>query len=436
MSDWMIYIGSIFLVSGTIYLIALIENKRNSTNSSLMFIFEGIIILILGFIISLYLEKATAKNWIHILSITIPTILFVIVYYSVNSIKNFKIIQQQIIENKNSLAKLDELKEDWKNLLTVQAINNQKEISFLLTNIKESNKKLSYHIEDIEYNIKNLRYSENWHNKIKSSELNKNIWKHIATKYFEIQRGYLRDENKIITSLDYYPSITKQLFEKYKNQKTSKFEIISTMLPQHYFNFPIKKICDEKTKQISQKCKKIDFVNTYRKDIANLVKNIKETKNTMTFKRYTLLVNSEEESVYNGLFSIGEFNKSKKIFLERDKNNHEEFIDDNNVYRENSISSCSSDITPYKYFTDELHSEKAIIKLIEENEIGGKLNNFNFLRIEHTVYKKSSIIYIVAEISISKNLVSLEIIDNSSTKRFIELEDNYKHIKTRNNYNT
>jgi len=419
MPDWIMTLESFLLTSLMIITIAYIENKRTANNSILFFIFEAIIAVVFGYLMVQYFKNDISKNWINIIGTIAPTILSVIVFYVVNSVKNFKLIQEQIIQNKELLEEINKTKNEL--------------ITFSLE-MKNNIHKLSNNIEDIEQNIKNLKYSENWHNKIKTSVANKTIWKHIATKYFEIQRGYLENENKVITSLDYYPSITKQLFEKYKKQKTAKFEIISTMLPQHYFNFPIKKICDGKTKRIIQQCKKVDFVNTYRKDISELVRKIKNSNNNMIFNRYTLLLDSNDETGFNGLFSVTEFDKSKKVFLERDINKIDDFVDDNNIYRENSEQKNTTDITPYDYFMNELHSEKAKIKLLKQDEIDERLGNFNFLRIEHKINRETSIIYIVAEISISKNLVSLEIIDNSNFKRFKELEEDYNYIQTRKNY--
>lgn len=409
---------AIFLIISFLILLVFLEMNRTSKNGIRLLVAEGF----LGYLISLLVVTVQKKfdldkidNIDDIITVLLFIILLPLILYITNSYKNLQKIQQQILYNEDNKKVIVELKA----------------LSLTLNKTVDS---LQMNVEDIEQNIKNLRYSENWHNKIRTSISNKVIWKHIATKYFDIQRGYLENENKIITSLDYYPSITKQLFEKYLKQKTAKFEIISTMLPQHYFNFPIKKLCDEKTKKIIQKCQKVEFVDTYRKDIASLVRQINNSKNNMTFNRYTLLLDSRNETGFNGLFSIEEFDKSKNIFLERNHNKLDDFIDDNNVYRENDKKKKSTDITPLNYFMDELHSNKAIIKVLNKNEINTRLENFNFLRIEHKINREVSTIYIVAEISISKHLVSLEIVDNSNLKRFQELEEDYAYIKTRKNY--
>lgn len=406
---------AIFLILVFLILLVVLEMKRTSKNASLFLVIEAF----LGYLISLLVVTVQKKfdlskldNIDDIITFALFLILLPLILYITNSYKNLQKVQQQIGHN-----------EDIRKVIS--------NLEVLSSSLNETLVSLQTNVEDIEQNVKNLRYSENWHDKVRTSVSNKVIWKHIATKYFDIQRGYLENENKIITSLDYYPSITKQLFEKYLRQKTAKFEIISTMLPQHYFNFPMYKTCDEKTKKIIQKCKKVEFVDIYRKDIATLVRQIDNSKNNMTFNRYTLLLDSEVG--FHGLFSVNEFNKSKDVFLERN-NNSDDFIDDNNIYRENIKQKKSTDITPYQYFIDELHSNTAIIKLLKEKEISERLKNFNFLRIEHKVNNKISIIYIVAEISISKHLVSLEIIDNLYPKRFQELEEDYNYIKTRKDY--
>ena len=410
---------AIFLIIVFLILLVVLEMNRTSKNGTILLIVEAF----LGYLISLLVVTVQKKfdlnkldNIDDIITFLLFLILLPLILYITNSYKNLQKVQQQIVYN-----------EDIKKM-----IGN---LNTLSSSLKQTLTSLQTNVEDIEQNVKNLRYSENWHEKVRTSISNKVIWKHIATKYFDIQRGYLENENKIITSLDYYPSITKQLFEKYLRQKTAKFEIVSTMLPQHYFNFPMYKICDEKTKKIIQKCKKVEFVDIYRKDIATLVRQIDNSKSHMTFNRYTLLLDSESEVGFHGLFSVNEFNKSKDVFLERNSNKLDDFIDDNNIYRENSKQKKSTDITPYSYFIDELHSNNAIIKLLQEKEISERLENFNFLRIEHKVNNKISTIYIVAEISISKHLVSLEIIDNLYPKRFQELEEDYAYIKTRKNYN-
>ena len=112
MLDWVMSLISFALVTITISLIAFIENKRTSNNSILFFIFEAIIVFVFGYILTIFLQDTQSKDWITIIITVAPTILFIIVFYVVNSVKNFKIIQKQITHNEEIARQIEETKKE------------------------------------------------------------------------------------------------------------------------------------------------------------------------------------------------------------------------------------------------------------------------------------------------------------------------------------
>jgi len=269
------------------------------------------------------------------------------------------------------------------------------DISSSMDNEINKNKEL---ISTIEQNVQNLKYSEGWHAKINSfassTSLSKQIWQNIAIKYFNIQTQNIK-KNEFVISLDFYPEITKDLFEYYQNKPTAKFEIISTMLPKHYFEFPRY----ENGKIV---CRNVTFVDTYRESLASLISKL--PKNSyFEFNRYTLLrKTSDIMQVDSGLYTVKEF-------------------------CDTSDEKCIFDgcLTYKDYFIYKLHPKPDNAIIIQFDTLNEVPTYTNFIRIEYD----EEVIFMVADIGITRDTVRLRIINlESDREAFNDVEASYRKI--------
>lgn len=115
-------------------------------------------------------------------------------------------------------------------------------------------------------------YEKIWESKIAESSENR-FWKAVALSYIE-QDVELETKQIFITQISFYPKLIETLISvlgNLENDVRVNITFFSTLLPRHYWNFPItiKSFGDKEFKTYS---KAMDFLDDYREEICKCVK--------------------------------------------------------------------------------------------------------------------------------------------------------------------
>ena len=189
----------------------------------------------------------------------------------------------------------------------------------------------------------------------------KDIWKQYSTEsYFEsIGQSYFEREfeslqNKLFYSeISFYPNLITKLLEEHKSQKV-EITFFSTMLPRHFFNFPVVKVAplipvEPKKSKYFDFQKKFDFLDKYRRTIASAI----EGKH-FVLKRVLFLNTSNEYDCYRGIrfYKKNDLTQDKNAFYCCDDNiiywNRDiinVLINNKKPFNSNASSCCSSGLT-------------------------------------------------------------------------------------------
>jgi len=342
------------------------------------------------------------KNNLISIVFTFLTLFGYIIYYV---FKHNKESNVKFDEVSNATKKLDDLKNEQSESLKLINSDVSKIRKYSDVFIKE-HKKIKHHIS--------------WQNKIYQNGSNLDfLWLLLKNEYMAIEKDNI-ENNKIITSIKYYPYIVKSILDYFLlNDATGKanVKLVSTMLPEHFFNFPSHIKGNQKLCYFKQ-----EFVDEYRE---NLEKFIKKFKNKFpndidSFQRYTLVSeNNAFSKNLNDLFSKAELDYSKRLYKENNyrlgfysKNTDEKYHLENFKKNENiqayilSAKKTHGSKSVSSYFVDNFHlsSETSYISSLNENDLNSLKGFYDFMIIE-TNNKK---IYIKASISLENETVVIE----------------------------
>jgi len=277
-----------------------------------------------------------------------------------------------------------------------------------------------------------FKYKISWQDKLYNddfAEIN-TLWLILKNQYLKTEKETIDKPNtEIISSISYYPKIVKALLQYYLLDNTNaKVTLVSTMLPEFFYNFP-SHITGEKELCFFRQ----EFVDTYRKDLEDFIiqfkKNItkkfgKETaknrenikKEKATFQRYTLVHNSTRDR--EEIFSLENIKKSMKFGIGshpcktpyRIDNNEYVNIDSGNKsnYQAYEVD-YEDERSIYDKFCENFHisKETSYIRVLNDTDLDDLRGNYDFMLIEDG----DKHICIKALLSLSNNTVSLKVIE-------------------------
>ena len=156
----------------------------------------------------------------------------------------------------------------------------------------------------------------------KFSDDHSNFWKSFLNSYYHHEINLIKNQ-VFISSISFYPSLIQKLSEYIKSENNIAIEItfFSTLLPRHFWNFPIIKPKIE-TKDNKDKDNKNYYISScpiylelYRNQLCNLLKN--ENKN---FKLKRIIILSDKEGYFRDtrLFSVKEFRTDNSYYIKQD----------------------------------------------------------------------------------------------------------------------
>ncbi|WP_298552871.1 hypothetical protein [uncultured Parabacteroides sp.] len=150
-------------------------------------------------------------------------------------------------------------------------------------------------------------FTEFW--RIKSDE--HDFWKALAISYIE-QDFKMDKAHKFITQISFYPKLIETLVRVLKKMKEEKkveinleITFFSTLLPRHYWNFPVMYKNNNDIHSIA-----VDFLDDYRAQIHNCIQENGEI--SVNIKRILFLAQDSSIKTYKGesrLFLYKEFEK-------------------------------------------------------------------------------------------------------------------------------
>ena len=260
------------------------------------------------------------------------------------------------------------------------------------------------------------------------------LWVLLKNDYLSIERKTI-DKKNIITSLEYYPAIVKSILKHYlisMRHPDTKIELVTTMLPEHFFNFPSYTRKDKNLLYRQQ-----NFVDDYRKNLVEIIELLKNKNYSKdSFQRYTLVYGDQDNTKYDDeIYTLEEIYESKKIYISEESSPITCYEKDKLSYKECSIVNKSAYTIDYKednekdriklidFFQNSLHlsgETSYIVPLTKDNLV--KLSkNYDYLLIK----SKECDICIKANISLDNNSVLIEIIEGIKLK---EIKSTHKRV--------
>jgi len=172
-----------------------------------------------------------------------------------------------------------------------------------------------------------------WNNLLSEPNIKSEVWKSIASGYFEYETKLI-STNNFISNIYLFPKITMEIINIFKKSRSSdgiadrlskeyrlEVSIFSTMLPRHFYNFPhkIEMSSDNNVSQNKVLLYSEDYVENYRTAIKNIILD-NSSNSDLKINRYTLL--AFNKTIINKLTKLAPIYYNNNIFTLND------FLDD------------------------------------------------------------------------------------------------------------
>lgn len=172
-------------------------------------------------------------------------------------------------------------------------------------------------------------YERIWEPKITESSESR-FWKAVALSYIE-QDVELETKQIFITQISFYPRLIETLIsvlEKIGNSVKLKITFFSTLLPRHYWNFPINIKDGSMSEGTKTYSKSMAFLDTYREEICRQCKDPSNKKIKIDIQRILFL--AEDSTVLNygdtDLFLKKDFDTDFQYYCQSAENNRDSKI--------------------------------------------------------------------------------------------------------------